>query len=79
MVTGAFVLPSGVNRECRGSIRPNSMHFVDGGGNKRHIYVPQQRFELAIELSRDEQWDELAKFEEWSEFISTCDVLRLRD
>ncbi|KAJ9165153.1 hypothetical protein NKR19_g698 [Coniochaeta hoffmannii] len=32
----------------------------------RDIDFFHQRFELAIELSRDEQWDELAKFEEWT-------------
>jgi hypothetical protein len=40
--------------------------FYPTPGDRREIYIPRGRFQEALELSRQEDWEELCKFPTYS-------------
>jgi hypothetical protein len=50
------------SRQC------NTMSYTDGNGLERQIWLPKGTMQRAWELLQQEKWDELANFEDWSEF-----------
>lgn len=47
----------------------NTMSYTDGNGLEREIWLPKGTMHRAQELLQQEKWDELAKFEDWSESV----------
>ncbi|KAI1733988.1 hypothetical protein F4680DRAFT_439694 [Xylaria scruposa] len=46
---------------------PNSMEFTDNNGVHRSIYLPQGTIDEAWDHLENERWDELAKFEPYTD------------
>jgi hypothetical protein len=74
VIVGTVPLLDDMEKVCKGSVHPNAVHYVDGQGNERHIHIPQDKYELVNELFVNQEWDELAKFEDWSKFIIPSDA-----
>ncbi|KAB5526345.1 hypothetical protein GE09DRAFT_1151163 [Coniochaeta sp. 2T2.1] len=66
VLTGGVTLVDGIAEECEDPAHPNHMHFVDAEGSEHDIYIPQEKFEQALEHFNKHEWDELAKFEKWT-------------
>lgn len=47
--------------------QPNNMAYKDGSGAYRSVYLPQGTMYIAWDHLENERWDELAKFEPYSE------------
>ena len=50
------------------SVQPNSMTYTDDKGVEHNIYLPRGTALTAFDHLENERWDELAKFEPYSEF-----------
>ncbi|KAH8903682.1 hypothetical protein BR93DRAFT_940354 [Coniochaeta sp. PMI_546] len=65
-IIGEVKLLDGRTAECGGYIQPNSLHYDDDKGDVRDIWIPTGRYEEAHEYYIQQNWDELAKFEDWT-------------
>ncbi|KAK1775401.1 hypothetical protein QBC45DRAFT_246185 [Copromyces sp. CBS 386.78] len=48
------------------TVEPNNMHYTDEKGVEHSIYLPQGTMHTACEHLQNKQWDELAKFEPYT-------------
>ncbi|GIJ85109.1 hypothetical protein Asppvi_003965 [Aspergillus pseudoviridinutans] len=47
---------------CPKTVQPNKLVFFDKSGERHEIYLPKGTIQKAIDLSQEENWDELLKF-----------------
>ncbi|OIW26475.1 hypothetical protein CONLIGDRAFT_716753 [Coniochaeta ligniaria NRRL 30616] len=66
-VVGEVKLLDGRTAECGGYIQPNKMHYVDDKGNVRDVWIPTGRYEEIHGYLVNEDWDALAKVDEFKE------------
>lgn len=52
-------------------VKPNMMFYTDGQGVKHEIYIPRGQNEEVTRLYVNEDWEALAKYPKWSEFMRT--------
>ncbi|KAB5533639.1 hypothetical protein GE09DRAFT_367044 [Coniochaeta sp. 2T2.1] len=66
LLAGGMELVDGMTEQYDDPIHPIHMHFVDAEGSEHDIYIPQEKFEQALEHFNKHEWVKLAKFEKWS-------------
>lgn len=55
------------------SVQVNVMRYKDGDGVWREIYMPKGTQEQATKYLEEENWAELAKFDEYSKSVAFCE------